>query len=52
MTSETEKLAIEEPKDTMSFGQIGRVDGKRLLIEKEVVLKGCVCFIPDGLTLC
>lgn len=43
---------LEVNLDTILIERIGRVDGDRLLIDKDVDLKGSICVIPKGFTLC
>lgn len=42
---------LEVSRDTILIERIGRVDGDKLLIEKDVDLKGSICVFPKGITL-
>ena len=49
-----ESTTIEESvtTDSISYDHLGRIKNGQLLIEREVDLKGGVCQIPQGITIC
>lgn len=49
---ETEPYPVAPSGDSIPYAQIGQVDGNRLLIYRDIDLKGAVCVIPKGITLC
>lgn len=47
--------AIEEEPvitDSISYDVLGRIENGQLLIEQDVDLKGCICQLPQDITLC
>lgn len=49
--AETPQQAQKEIADTVNASILGIVDGDKIIIDKDVDLKGCVCKIPVGKTL-
>ena len=49
--AETPQQAQKEIVDTVNASILGVVDGDKIIIDKDVDLKGCVCKIPVGKTL-
>lgn len=47
-----EPYPVVSSGDSISYTQIGQVDGNRLLINKDIDLKGAVCEISQGITIC